>query len=382
MHEREADFTEHVPIRCLACTWNVNGKKSQEDLQSWLMLDSVDSEDDLPCVYAIGFQEIVDLNAANVVRDSSSKDRSSFWAARLSETLNRAADKLKQPNRKPRRYQLVLERHLVGILLCVFVLDKHIPYVREPQATTSATGIMGIMGNKGGAVARLQLYDSTLCFVCAHLAAHRDNVEGRNSDYHSIIAKTRFKEEKIHTDEEKRMSIGSSASSNNSSTRTYGINDHEYVVWLGDFNYRIDAVHSTSKVISKTNGVDLPWLLRNDQLNLQRAAGKCFVGFEEAPIKFMPTYKYQPGTNHYERRPDKKLRRVVRSSPVLPKTAFKANCVRCIRARGARRIRPQTCCRRFGLHVKVIVEEKRRIVYREVIKCLDKWETTASPSSS
>ena len=148
MHERQADFTEHVPVRCVACTWNVNGKKSQEDLQSWLMLDKISSETELPSIYAVGFQEIVDLNAVSVVSDSQSRERSSFWAARLSETLNRAADKLKCPNRKPRRYQLVLERHLVGILLCVFVLDTHIPHVRAPQATTSATGIMGIMGNK------------------------------------------------------------------------------------------------------------------------------------------------------------------------------------------------------------------------------------------
>ena len=34
----------------------------------------------------------------------------------------------------------------------------------------------------------------------------------------------------------------------------------------------------------------------------------CFQKYEEGAIKFMPTYKYQPGTHKYERRPDKKKR--------------------------------------------------------------------------
>lgn len=51
---------------------------------------------------------------------------------------------------------------------------------------------MGVMGNKGAVLVRLSLYDSTLCFVCAHMAAKRANVQGRNSDFWSILAKTSF----------------------------------------------------------------------------------------------------------------------------------------------------------------------------------------------
>lgn len=32
------------------------------------------------------------------------------------------------------------------------------------------------------------------------------------------------------------------------------------------------------------------------------------LDFEEGPLTFKPTYKYQPGTDLYEQRPDKKLR--------------------------------------------------------------------------
>ena len=35
-------------------------------------------------------------------------------------------------------------------------------------------------------------YDSALCFVCAHLAAHKENVAGRNADYRNIIERSLF----------------------------------------------------------------------------------------------------------------------------------------------------------------------------------------------
>ena len=41
-----------------------------------------------------------------------------------------------------------------------------------------------MMGNKGGAGIRMRINDSTICFVCVHMAAHREKVAERNADYH------------------------------------------------------------------------------------------------------------------------------------------------------------------------------------------------------
>ena len=41
-----------------------------------------------------------------------------------------------------------------------------------------------MMGNKGGAGILMRINDSTMCFVCVHMAAHRENVAERNADYH------------------------------------------------------------------------------------------------------------------------------------------------------------------------------------------------------
>ena len=86
MAERSAEFTELHPISILCATWNVNGKKPEptEDLNLWLN----NHGGPVPDLYCIGFQEIVDLNAVNVVADSKSKERSGKWREKLLETIN------------------------------------------------------------------------------------------------------------------------------------------------------------------------------------------------------------------------------------------------------------------------------------------------------
>lgn len=48
-------------------------------------------------------------------------------------------------------------------------------------------------GNKGAVGVRMKVFDSTMCFVCGHLAAHHANVAGRNDDFATITAKLEFK---------------------------------------------------------------------------------------------------------------------------------------------------------------------------------------------
>lgn len=44
-----------------------------------------------------------------------------------------------------------------------------------------------MMGNKGGVGIRMRINDSTVCFVCSHLAAHREKVAERNADYRKYL---------------------------------------------------------------------------------------------------------------------------------------------------------------------------------------------------
>eukprot|EP01050_Picozoa_sp_SAG11_P026021 SAG11_NODE_6082_length_1391_cov_2.220588_3_plen_152_part_01 len=49
-----------------------------------------------------------------------------------------------------------------------------------------ATGVGGVAGNKGAVAARLQLHQSEVVFVNAHLAAHQAETAARNAHYCQI----------------------------------------------------------------------------------------------------------------------------------------------------------------------------------------------------
>lgn len=193
LHLRQSAYTAFQKMSIVTGTWNVNAKKPLAQAESakllqWIqrqMPSTSPSASVLPDIIALGFQEIVDLNAVNVVVNSNvSAQRSSAWEDSILFALNNHLSK--------QQYKVVMEKHLVGILLLVFVKTEHAEHVKEVHGATAGVGIMGMMGNKGGAAIRMSLYDSTLCFVCAHLAAHRENVSGRNADYANILSKVEF----------------------------------------------------------------------------------------------------------------------------------------------------------------------------------------------
>ena len=51
-------------------------------------------------------------------------------------------------------------------------------------------------GNKGAVGIRLDYYDTSFCFLTAHLAAGHANIEERNDDYHTIVQGLHFQKGK------------------------------------------------------------------------------------------------------------------------------------------------------------------------------------------
>ena len=245
---------------------------------------------------------MVDLSVTNVtIGGAVSKKASKEWAALVESCLN---DAVAAPEN---RYELLSSRCLVGLNIAAFVKSRFRPHVADVQDAEAPVGIMGVMGNKGGVSIRLRVFDSTLCFVCAHLAAHRGAVAQRNADFASIMAKTEFRDDG-------KAEAGALASAKGvagaEGIGRVAIADHDFVVWLGDFNYRIAETLPTERCFELALGgdADLEQLRARDQLNVERAAQRAFCGFYEGALSFRPTYKFQAGTNLYEQRPDKKLR--------------------------------------------------------------------------
>lgn len=97
-------------------------------------------------------------------------------------------------------------KHLVGLLLCVFVKKHLCESVKDVRTCSTGVGIMGVLGNKGGIGISMNIFDSSICFIATHLAAHTENVEGRNLDFKNIIERSVFPAENSSYDQDKEGS--------------------------------------------------------------------------------------------------------------------------------------------------------------------------------
>lgn len=77
--------------------------------------------------------------------------------------------------------------------------------------------------------------------------------------------------------------------------------DHEICILNGDLNYRIDTM-GRDTVVSAVKARNLAKLLERDQLLASRRRNPWFKlrAFNELPISFPPTYKYDVGTDNYD----------------------------------------------------------------------------------
>lgn len=81
---RIKEFTDAIELQVFCGTWNVCNKRisdgSNVDLSHWLLPDASKASADM---YAVGFQEIVDLNVNNVVIDGSKSDtKATYWVSK------------------------------------------------------------------------------------------------------------------------------------------------------------------------------------------------------------------------------------------------------------------------------------------------------------
>ena len=359
-----------------AGTWNVNAKGKEEPLDDWICADWGPNGEYAPDIVAVGFQEIVDLNAVNVAVDNKTQQRAQFWTERLRVTLNSPQNSRNDPNRQ---YILLMQKPMVGLLVCVFVKAPHKDRVRYVDATSIGVGVMGMLGNKGGVSIRMQFYDSTLCFVCTHLAAHRENVTGRNADFANVFNKSTFEigeeatREAIYSGSMSHWEIGSTA---------VNIIDHDLIFWLGDLNYRIDESMPTERVLELSEKGMYSELRKLDQLNVERSHGRAFEGFEEGVINFTPTYKYQPGTDAYEKRPEKKLRAPAWCDRILWMALEPAHVQQLTYNRSER---PNISDHKavystLRVTIKDVVRPKRAAIHNELMKLLDRFENQTLPT--
>uniref|UniRef100_A0A452SQD9 phosphoinositide 5-phosphatase n=1 Tax=Ursus americanus TaxID=9643 RepID=A0A452SQD9_URSAM len=187
MAERQSEFTNFKRIRIAAGTWNVNGGKQfrskllgTAELADWLLDSPKLADEDSPAdIFAVGFEEMVELSAGNIVNASTTNRK--MWGEQLQKAISRS-----------HRYILLTSAQLVGVCLYIFVRPYHVPFIRDVAIDTVKTGMGGKAGNKGAVGIRFQFHSTSFCFVCSHLTAGQSQVKERNEDYREITQKLSF----------------------------------------------------------------------------------------------------------------------------------------------------------------------------------------------
>lgn len=145
MCDRYLEYTSPITIRIGVATWNVNGGKHfnsiifkrSDPLSDWLLDNKTKCQRNganimdlslnasfgevsntmCPDIFAIGFEEIVDLNASNIVAASTTNQRE--WLSELQKTISR-----------DHPYVLLTSVQLVGVCLFLFVKPQHGIHIR------------------------------------------------------------------------------------------------------------------------------------------------------------------------------------------------------------------------------------------------------------
>ncbi|GMH43463.1 hypothetical protein BSKO_11385 [Bryopsis sp. KO-2023] len=139
-------------------------------------------------------------------------------------------------------------------------------------------GVGGVGQNKGGVAIALNVWDTELCFINSHLAAHQDKTPARNAMYRNIIRGLRL--------DPYNMDI---------------VTGYHHIFWMGDLNYRIMFGQQGASPTDEDFGAliqlcyekNINGLLELDQLRQQIAKKKAFDDFQEGQITFVPTYKME-----------------------------------------------------------------------------------------
>nr|XP_028683673.1 phosphatidylinositol 4,5-bisphosphate 5-phosphatase A isoform X2 [Macaca mulatta] len=246
-------------FRITVVTWNVGTAMPPDDVTSLLHLGGGDDSGGADMI-AIGLQEVNSMLNKRL-KDALFTDQ---WSELFMDAL------------APFNFVLVSSVRMQGVILLLFAKYYHLPFLRDVQTDCTRTGLGGYWGNKGGVSVRLAAFGHMLCFLNCHLPAHMDKAEQRKDNFQTILSLQQFQ--------------GPGAQ---------GILDHDLVFWFGDLNFRIESydLHFVKFAIDSDQ---LHQLWEKDQLNMAKNTWPILKGFQEGPLNFAPTFKFDVGTNKYD----------------------------------------------------------------------------------
>lgn len=299
MKAKDVQYCQLDTLKAMIMTWNAgastpNSLRYSDSDASFVQKLLQDSNS--PDILIFGFQELVDLEDKTATakrffkskKKESDQERMSHQYRDWRDFLIRSLDDYVPGT----LYHLLQTVHMVGLFTCIFVKADVRDRISKLSTAEVKRGMGGLHGNKGAIIVRFMVDDTSMCFFNCHLAAGQSQAASRNNDITAILEANILPEERnpdVRTDSFAGGGDGSM------------ILDHELVILNGDLNYRIDTM-SRDTVVTAVKQGNLSKLLDRDQLLVARRRKPDFKLriFEEMPITFAPTYKYDVGTDNYD----------------------------------------------------------------------------------
>ncbi|XP_066466794.1 phosphatidylinositol polyphosphate 5-phosphatase type IV isoform X2 [Tiliqua scincoides] len=256
------ELTRYFPDRSIGifvATWNMQGQKElPEVLDDFLLPPDPDYAQDM---YVIGIQE-------------GCPDRRE-WEIRLQETLG------------PHYVMLYAAAH--GVLyMSVFLRRDLIWFCSEVEYATVTTRIVSQIKTKGALGICFTFFGTSFLFITSHFTSGDGKVYERVLDYNKTIQALALPRNLPDTNPYR-------SSPSDVTTR------FDHVFWFGDFNFRLSEEREVvEQILNQGLETDVSKLLQYDQLTKEMDNGSIFKGFQEPPIRFRPSYKFDVGRDTYD----------------------------------------------------------------------------------
>ena len=329
------EYSDIEKIKIYVATWNTSttdlSKNASFNLDSLLIPKNSKI---IPDIYFLGFQEVIKLNATNIIMIGEEK---------LQQILNDWDKKVSDSLQKIGKYKKLVAMNLCGINFYGYILEDKFDKVKNISKKIVKTGFGGTTGNKGSCVINFEYENTSFSISCSHLVANNknkrlkelvyilnlklntfynpDKLKDKNSDQSEATKQTLEEimspeEDTIRT-HQNSISITPSQLSNSLLQKTDINNNITYDsllfkdtdIWIlfGDLNFRIDMDYEEFSEFIK-NGNSWDKVLEYDQfLKYKKALLSSVTNIAEDPIKFPPTYKYIINSDEFDYTPKEKM---------------------------------------------------------------------------
>ena len=327
------EYSDLKTLKVFVGSWNAActdpNKNKNLNLDSWLLPKN---KEIIPDIYFIGFQEVVELNATNVIMITEEKQQQILddWDLKINFTIQKIGN-----------YKKLVDMNLIGINFYCYVLESKFDKITNLSKKKVKTGLGGATGNKGSCCINFDYENTSFSIACSHLAAGAKKNKQRLKELNYIlnlklesffnpeefenIMKEQFDlcdqsmEEVMPNNEEdnkdnniNKITTGLSTSTMNPNSASGEIKDDSTLfknsdIWIlfGDLNFRVDMEYEEfSEYVQKGN-----WnkLLDYDQfIKFKLASLDSMECIQEDEINFPPTYKYIQNSNDYDYKPKDK----------------------------------------------------------------------------